>query len=102
MPILLQEFGLVGIEDTLSHSHGVLGKQGVAALDVDVDIGQGLKPAILIIGILQQLYPQAQTAYLDALGVDVHAEKAVLDDGAFLLEEGLLEVITRAITQICE
>ena len=67
--------------------------QGVAALDVDVDVGQGFQLVAVCAGNRRFSAVRSRAAggrWHDRLGVDVHAEQAVFDDGLFFVEERLL------------
>ena len=43
-----------------------------------------------VVGVLQEFNPKAQTADVHAVGVQVNAEKAILDNATFLVEQGFL------------
>ena len=43
-----------------------------------------------VVRVFQKLDPQAQAANFDGVGIDVHPEEAVFDDGLLFVEEGFL------------
>lgn len=43
--------------------------------------------------MLQKLYPKAESANCDGFRVDVYAEEAILDNGLFLVKQGLLNAL---------
>jgi hypothetical protein len=45
--------------------------------------------------MLEQFDPEPQAADGNGLGVDVHAEEPLFDQGPLLVEEGLLEALQR-------
>ena len=76
-------------------------KERVAHFDVDVDIGQGFQFGIAaffcVVGVFQQFYPKAKAADIDGVGVEIHAEEAVFDDSALLIEESFLDALALLI-----
>ncbi len=84
--------------DILFHPTGRL-IQRRAPFDVDVDVGKGFQAGVAallgVIGVLEQFDPEPQAADGDGLGVDVHAEESLFDQGPLLVEERLLETLQR-------
>ena len=77
--------------------HGVLAQERIAHLDVDVDIRQRFEAFEVaffgVVGVLQQFNPQAQTADVYAVGVQVYAKEAILDDVLLFFEQGFLNAL---------
>ena len=80
--LLFEGLAQVGI-DKATH-------QWVATLDVDVDVGRVSSSVAFCSRHFEQLYPEAETADLYGVGVDVHAKEAVFYDGLLFVEEGFL------------
>lgn len=72
-------------------------QEGVAHLDVNVNVRQGFqfgKVALLcVVGVFQQFYPQAKPTDIDGIGIEVYTEEAVFDNFTLLVEERLLDAL---------
>ena len=94
--VLAEDFG-----DVLPQVEAV--QERVAHLDVNVDVGQGFQLCVVallgVVGVFQQLYPQAEAADIDGVGIEVHAKQAVFDDFALLVEEGFLYALTLLVAR---
>lgn len=70
-------------------------EQRVAGLDVEVEVGQGFELGKAgfgqVVGVLEQLYPEAQAADADGVRVDIDPKQGVLDEVALLLKQGALQ-----------
>ncbi len=97
----------------------------VAALDVDVDVGQSLQctrhwqpelgPYLVasevahgravgagraVVGVFEQLDPQPQAADFHRIGVDIHAEQAAFDERLFFVEKRFLHPLAFGILRV--
>ena len=66
--------------------HRILREQRIANLDVDVNIRERFKLLVAaffgVVGVLQQLNPQTQTADVHGVRVDIHTEETIFDNAA--------------------
>ena len=65
-------------------------KQTVTLLDININVRERNKFVTIVIGVLEQFYPQTELAYIHRLGIDVNPEKTMLDDGSLFMEECFL------------
>jgi len=54
---------------------------------------------VFIISILQQFYPQSQPADLNRIGIDIHTEKAVLNNGLLFMKKRFLHTLAFSVTR---